>query len=74
MIPGARLKDGVRELVGLAQDGEELPIELTIQAHVVNGRHIVAGCVRDINDRKQAERMRTLLAKRALLRSDISVA
>ena len=74
LIPHAGLERGIRELVGLARDGEELPIELSIQAHVVNGRHIVAGCVRDIHDRQQAEMMRTLLAKRALLRTDIGVA
>ena len=74
VIPRATLEGGVSELVGLAQDGEELPIELSIQAHVVNGRPIVAGCVRDLHDRKQAEMMRTLLAKRALLRTDIGVA
>ena len=74
VIPHAGLEGGVRELVGLARDGEELPIELSMQAHVVNGRHIVAGCVRDIHDRQQAEMMRALLAKRALLRTDIGVA
>ena len=28
VVPHATLESGVRELVGLAQDGEELPIEL----------------------------------------------
>jgi PAS domain S-box-containing protein len=74
VIPDARLESGVSELVGFARDGEELPIELSIQAHVVNGHHILAACVRDIHDRQQAEMMRTLLAKRALLRTDIGVA
>ena len=74
LIPDARLESGVSELVGFAQGGEELPIELSIQAHVVNGHHVLAACVRDIHDRRQAEMMRTLLAKRALLRTDIGVA
>jgi signal transduction histidine kinase len=74
LIPDARLESGVSELVGFAQGGEELPIELSIQAHVVHGHHVLAACVRDIHDRRQAEMMRTLLAKRALLRTDIGVA
>jgi PAS domain S-box-containing protein len=74
LVPDARLESGVSELVGFAQGGEELPIELSIQAHVVNGHHILAACVRDVHDRQQAEMMRTLLAKRALLRTDIGVA
>jgi PAS domain S-box-containing protein len=74
LIPHALHVSGVVELVGLAKDGEELPVELSMQVHVVNERPIVAACVRDIRDRKQAEMMRTLLAKRALLRTDIGVA
>jgi signal transduction histidine kinase len=74
LIPDAPLETGVSELVGLARDGEEVPVELSIQAHAVNGHRILAGCVRDIHDRQQAEMMRTLLAKRALLRTDIGVA
>ena len=74
VIPGARLASGVSELAGFAKDGEELPLELSIQGHVVNGHHILAACVRDVHDRQQAEMMRNLLAKRALLRTDIGVA
>jgi len=74
LIPHARLESGVSELSGFAQGGEELPVELSIQGHVVNGHRILAGCVRDIHDRQQAEMMRALLAKRALLRTDIGVA
>jgi PAS domain S-box-containing protein len=74
LIPLAPHESGVVELIGLAKDGEELPVELSMQVHVVNERPIVAACVRDIRDRKQAEMMRTLLAKRALLRTDIGVA
>jgi PAS domain S-box-containing protein len=74
LIPDARLESGVRELVGMAPDGEELPIELSLQPHVVSGQRILTVCVRDIHDRRQAERMRALLANRALLRTDIGVA
>lgn len=74
LIPRASGECGVVELAGLEKNGEELPVELTVQGHTVNGRTIHTVCVRDIRDRKQAEMMRTLLANRAMLRTDIGVA
>jgi GAF domain/PAS fold len=74
LIPQASRECGVVELVGRGKNGEELPVELTVRMHVVNERSILTVCVRDIRDRKQAEMMRTLLANRAMLRTDIGVA
>jgi signal transduction histidine kinase len=74
LIPQASGECGVTELAGLGKAGEELPVELTVRRHLVNGRSILTACVRDIRDRKQAEMMRTLLANRAMLRTDIGVA
>jgi PAS domain S-box-containing protein len=74
LIPEASGECGVAELVGVGKGGGELPLELTVQAHVVNERSIFTVCIRDIRDRKQAEMMRTLLANRAMLRTDIGVA
>ena len=74
LIPQASRECGVMEVIGLGKDGEQLPVELTVRRHLVDGRSILAACVRDIRDRKQAEMMRTLLANRAMLRTDIGVA
>jgi len=74
LIPHASGECGVAELVGREKNGGELPVELTVQRHAVNGHSILTVCVRDIRDRRQAEMMRTLLANRAMLRTDIGVA
>ena len=74
LIPQASPECGVVELVGVGKDGEELPVELTVRVHAAAELCIFTVCVRDIRDRKQAEMMRTLLANRALLRTDIGVA
>jgi signal transduction histidine kinase len=74
LIPHASGECGVVELVGLGKGGEELPVELTVQVHAVNQHSILTACARDIRDRRQAEMMRTLLADRAMLRTDIGAA
>ena len=62
------------ERVALTKDGEQLAVELSLRTGVMNGRPILAVCVRDVRARKQAELLRTALANRALLRTDIAVA
>lgn len=44
------------ELAGLRRDGMELPVELTITEAVVDGRPTFAGHIRDLTERRRAER------------------
>jgi PAS domain S-box-containing protein len=44
------------ELQGLHKNGEEIPLEISYGEFVLRGRHFFSGIIRDISDRKQAEK------------------
>ncbi|MCK9283089.1 MAG: PAS domain S-box protein [Rhodocyclaceae bacterium] len=46
----------VTEMVGMKQGGEEFPVELSISAAQVKGQWTAIGIIRDITERKAAER------------------
>ena len=48
--------DGLREVTALRKDGTSFPAELSISAFEMDGDWFAAGNVRDISERKQAER------------------
>jgi len=50
------------ELAALRQSGEEFPIELSLSTWVVEGQRHYTGIIRDITERKQAERRLKLYA------------
>ena len=63
LATGERSILGTRiETVGLRRDGTEIPVELTITEALVDGRRTFTGHLRDLTDRKAAER--ELLASR----------
>lgn len=47
-----------REVVGKRRDGSTFPMDLAVSETVVSGRRFFTGIVRDITERKQAERMK----------------
>ncbi len=46
------------EITGMRNDGEEFPIELTVTPHIVDGRQLFTGFLRDVKKQKDAERER----------------
>ena len=52
----ARLLDQRIEIVGMRADGSEFPVELTITRIPLPGRPTFTGFLRDITERKQAEK------------------
>ncbi|MCL6636431.1 MAG: PAS domain S-box protein [Alicyclobacillus sp.] len=48
---------GVREVVARHQNGEEVPLELTVSAWQASGRTYFTGVIRDIRERKHTERL-----------------
>jgi PAS domain S-box-containing protein len=47
------------QLIGLREDGQEFPAEMSLGELTQNGKRIFTGFIRDISERKQAEEMRT---------------
>jgi sigma-B regulation protein RsbU (phosphoserine phosphatase) len=45
-----------REVIGLRKDGMEFPMELAVGEAVLGNEHIFVGIIRDITERKKAER------------------
>lgn len=45
-----------REVCGRRKDGSEFPVELAVSEMRLDGRRMFTGCVRDITERKHAER------------------
>jgi PAS domain S-box-containing protein len=45
-----------REVIGLHRDGHEIPVDLSISEVHLDGRRLFTGIVRDISERKAAER------------------
>ena len=43
------------ELAGLHKSGREIPLEISLGEFIKNGKHIFAGIVRDISERKRVE-------------------
>lgn len=44
-----------RELVGIRKDSSEFPIEVTINANIIEGKYLFTGILRDITERKKIE-------------------
>jgi diguanylate cyclase (GGDEF)-like protein/PAS domain S-box-containing protein len=64
------LLDGPREVVGLRRDGSEVPLEMALSTWTTAGGRYFTAILRDVSDRKEAEREREAyerqLAQRAL--------
>ena len=48
-----------RELNGLKKDGSLFPIELTINASVIDGKKLFTGVLRDVTERKKTEQIKS---------------
>jgi PAS domain S-box-containing protein len=53
--PSARSMNSARDLFGLSRDGREFPVEISLSPIETEEGVLVAGSVRDITERKQAE-------------------
>jgi PAS domain S-box-containing protein len=58
------------ELIGLRENGEQFPAEVSFGEVVIQGRHIFTGFIRDITERKQAEAQLRQLSGRLLRSQD----
>ena len=47
-----------RELFGVKKDKSEFPIELTINAKIIDGEILITGVLRDITERKKVDRLK----------------
>ena len=47
-----------RDLFGVRQDGSQFPIELTINAKVIDNEYIFTGIIRDITEQKEVDRLK----------------
>lgn len=59
-----------RELTACRRDGEEFPIELTVNEIKLEGRQLFVGMLRDISDRKANEAQRSQLTEELTKRVD----
>jgi PAS domain S-box-containing protein len=50
------------ELPGLHKDGHEIPLEVSFGEYVQDGKHVFVGTIRDITERKRAEKAHAQLA------------
>ena len=48
-----------RELTGIRKNGSEFPIEITINANIIEGKHLFTGILRDITERKKIELLKS---------------
>src|SRR5215813_2679356 len=53
-----------REMAGLHQNGNEIPVEVSFGEFSKEGRHVFTGIIRDITERKRIELERDLLLRR----------
>ena len=58
----AQMLGQLLEVTGITRDGVEIPVEMSISEIVHNGRKFFTAYVRDIGERKRAERVRLELA------------
>ena len=59
----SRIINKTVEMVGLAKDGKEFPVELSIASWQAEGQQYYTGIIRDISERKQIENERDTLIR-----------
>jgi PAS domain S-box-containing protein len=62
------------ELTALRKNGQEFPVEISFGELSGDGHKVFTGFIRDISERKQAEKMQAAFARQIAVRADVSMA
>src|SRR6201996_9442847 len=62
------------ELTAQRKDGQEFPVEVSFGELTSDGHKVFTGFIRDVSERKQAEKMRAAHARQIAVRADVSIA
>jgi PAS domain S-box-containing protein len=62
------------ELTAVRKNGQEFPVEISFGELSRDGHKVFTGFIRDISERKQAEKMRAAHARQIAVRADVSTA